>query len=506
MTMAEQDRVSHIRSQDEATYSRVALEIVSTGDWLTPHILGRMFLQKPPFLYWLVALAVKLFGVSPWVLRLPSLLAGALGIAVTAAWCRRIGPGMFAGALFLLGDTPWQTMSHLVMMDALVACLILLALWFVLDDPGLQRPRSIAGFGVFTAAAILTKSVAGVIPILVLLLFAALTRAIPWRRLLLALSVVVLVAAPWHVYQIVIHPEWFTTEYIANQLFGFGLHPPAQPTSESPWWFYARRLFLNDPVLTIGALLAVPVLVAAMRRHDIPALLLSCWLAIVLLAMMAFQSRSFLYAILLLVPMAILASGYSWIPQRWLIGLLLAAAVLKIAVPGYWSPAFPTDESLAPLRAYAARHRPNELIIVQPDDEFFSMLQPIAGVRYVFLDSTGALQRYAPHLAWLGITMTASEFLHYDQVEASYLARLRSWRLNDPDPLATSISAASPAEIAAMIQARPTSDFYLPDALVPRDTPIAPIRTGRGRAFLLAPNAPIHGRPQLLPAGLDNRL
>src|SRR5258705_10400514 len=64
MTAAYQDRVGQIRSQDEATYGRVALEMVFGGDWLTPHILGGLFLYKPPLLYWLSALPWKLLVFS----------------------------------------------------------------------------------------------------------------------------------------------------------------------------------------------------------------------------------------------------------------------------------------------------------------------------------------------------------------------------------------------------------------------------------------------------------
>ncbi len=61
--------------------------------WLLPSLAGRPFLEKPPLSYWAAALAVRLFGDSPGVLRLPNVLyalilalaMGALGYALDGA-------------------------------------------------------------------------------------------------------------------------------------------------------------------------------------------------------------------------------------------------------------------------------------------------------------------------------------------------------------------------------------------------------------------------------------
>ncbi len=57
---------------DEPFYGQVAKEMVRGGDWLTPHLNGEVFWDKPPLFYWLSSLAMKVLGVSELTARLPS--------------------------------------------------------------------------------------------------------------------------------------------------------------------------------------------------------------------------------------------------------------------------------------------------------------------------------------------------------------------------------------------------------------------------------------------------
>jgi len=72
------DPVTALRAQDETTYAASAAELATHGGWMTPQILGRYFLVKPPLFIWLAAISMKIFGVSAFALRIPALLAGCL--------------------------------------------------------------------------------------------------------------------------------------------------------------------------------------------------------------------------------------------------------------------------------------------------------------------------------------------------------------------------------------------------------------------------------------------
>ena len=65
---------------DEPRYAEVAREMLKTGNYLVPHINARIYPDKPPLFFWLIALCSKPFGdVSAATARFPSAFA-ALGV------------------------------------------------------------------------------------------------------------------------------------------------------------------------------------------------------------------------------------------------------------------------------------------------------------------------------------------------------------------------------------------------------------------------------------------
>lgn len=66
---------------DEPVYAETALEMIKSGDFLSPQIFGNYWYDKPPMYYWLVALSQMLFGVNEFAARFPAALM-ACGVAV----------------------------------------------------------------------------------------------------------------------------------------------------------------------------------------------------------------------------------------------------------------------------------------------------------------------------------------------------------------------------------------------------------------------------------------
>ena len=83
------DPFSKIRAQDECTYANSALGLAHAGGWLTPKVLGRYLLFKPPLLLWMAGFSLKMFGQSLWALRLPALAAGVCATLIVFWWTRR---------------------------------------------------------------------------------------------------------------------------------------------------------------------------------------------------------------------------------------------------------------------------------------------------------------------------------------------------------------------------------------------------------------------------------
>lgn len=470
------DPISRIRAQDESIYANGSIAMALHGDWLTPKVLGRIFLFKPPLQLWLSGLSLKLFGISLLALRLPMLIAGALGAVLIYCWCAQVGlaRGGIVGILLLLSNPVWHTFSRLCYTDILLAVFTMAALYCVVLDPLLQRRSTFLGFCAATAAAIMTKSVAGIVPILVLLLAAVWSpraQRLTLRRIVQVCLLTGLFVAPWHLYQLIVHPRWFWADYVQLELLRIGLQPPVATTPESPLVFYGRRLFMLDPSLSILAVFAIPGLVMAVRRREsIRPILLAAWLVVVVAAIFAFQTRFFHYVVFLIVPLCVAAACYGpFSSPRWrwwmIAALCVVFGVKTFAKDRVWSLTFgagPPLPAATILRSYSDLARPNALVLVDSDDDFYAAALPLRKVHYCFFDPSHIIERYAPHYPHLGITVTAEQFTELDRLTPQFRENLREWGLDSIAPLATAIEARSDSDVLSIIRSRPLDDFYLP--------------------------------------------
>src|SRR6476469_9463474 len=65
--------------ETEPLFAEAARQMTVTGDWITPYFNGATRFDKPPLIYWLMALAYRTLGVNEWAVRLPSALC-AIGL------------------------------------------------------------------------------------------------------------------------------------------------------------------------------------------------------------------------------------------------------------------------------------------------------------------------------------------------------------------------------------------------------------------------------------------
>jgi hypothetical protein len=473
------DPVAHIQDQDEAVYGATSLEIAARGNWLTPRFLGRYALYKPPLFYWLSAISIKLLGPIPFALRSPSLLAGAATIALLFLWVLRSTASTtiaLTGALLLLSSHMFFVLSRTGLMDALLTFETALAMFALAHDPRLESPRAFWCFSLASGAALMTKGIAGAYPLLGLVVFCVISKERPrFPRLAQAVAITTAIAAPWHVYQLVQHPRWFWNEYVLTEHVVFGLGAPPQAVPESQVLFYWKRLVALDPFLLAAAVISLT------RVRPRAAL---AWIFVV-----AYHNASYLLP--LFPPLAILAANA--IPARHarlVLAIALAIFAVKILMPAApWGIPFQPESqnpSQAILKDYAARHRPNQLILIEPDDQFYSAMLALPRVRYCYLDPATSHRKYPLDFDELGIVMTAAEFAQFETVRPRYAKLLREWNLDSDAPLATTILARSESEIAALIATHADTDFYAPAAFALNDAvhEIAP--GANGRVLLLA--------------------
>ena len=165
---------------DEGLHASIAQEMVERGNWITPHFLGRPFLDKPIFYFWVQAASLRLLGANETAVRLPGLMFGLLGAVTTGllAW-RMFGraTGLIAGILYATTILPTalaQAASHDVALVPWVNLTILL-LWessrhtpCALGPEGRRHAERacycwcVLGAGFFLGLLILTKGLMGV--------------------------------------------------------------------------------------------------------------------------------------------------------------------------------------------------------------------------------------------------------------------------------------------------------------------------------------------------------
>ena len=124
----------------------IARDMQRLGDWITPHINGVRYFDKPPLFYWLMSAAFAVFGPGEAAARLGSALP-AVGVAVVTAWIgtRLGGPrvGLVAG-LVVAANLELCLFARLVKPDLLfVLCLVLAIAGFVAAYVGRQAGRAV---------------------------------------------------------------------------------------------------------------------------------------------------------------------------------------------------------------------------------------------------------------------------------------------------------------------------------------------------------------------------
>ena len=474
------DPVSKVTAQDEALYASSAIRMARHGSWLTPVFMGRYALYKPPLLLWASGFSARVLGVSRLALRLPVAFLCALAAGLIFLWAAeaRSPRAGACAALLLVSNHLWHVLGTAVMTDGLLVAFSIAAMYSLFADPWLESRLALWGFAASTAAAILTKSVAGVLPLGVLTLYwlaAPRGRRPPLSRACQAAGLALALAAPWFVYQLAVNGRWFWTEHIAVEILGYGTGAPPQTSGESHAAFYLVRMALVDPVLLAVAVVASPGFVSALRKRDSSATLLAAWMAVSLAAVFAWQYRNIAYLLPLMPALAVAAAAYGPFQSHRQAGLMVALLGLALAGKAAsgsapWGIAFPrgTVNRVAPvLSDYCRRSRGTELIVAGVDDDLYASALPLAKVRYCLIGAQSGGEQYGMPFESMGIVLTASEFDDLARRLPVFRERLRAWGLNSGAPIGSVILAASADELAQVIRAHPSSDFLVANAFRP---------------------------------------
>ncbi|MBW4660871.1 MAG: glycosyltransferase family 39 protein [Drouetiella hepatica Uher 2000/2452] len=279
--------------ETEPLFAEAARQMNVTGDWVTPYFNGVTRFDKPALVYWIAAIAYKIFGVNEWSARFPSAIAATALTGLGFYTLRRFGYASPA-ALDSFPSQPAATQTSLQLWlsaaigSALIAlnpqtivwgrtgvsdmllngCIgsALLAFFVAYAQP--DRPKAqgrwYLAFYVLTALAVLTKGPVGaIIPGLIVLVFllyvGKLRPVLREMRLLWGGLLFAAIALPWFVLVIQANGEAYINAF-------FGYHNFERFTQvvnrhSAPWYFY----FLVVPIGFLPWSIHLPIAIARLQ-------------------------------------------------------------------------------------------------------------------------------------------------------------------------------------------------------------------------------------------------
>ncbi len=236
---------AHLFEPDEGRNAERARELLLLNNWAIPHENFLPALDKTIFLYWLIAVAYKCFGVSEWSARLPSALA-ALGCLLLVYRFARDRWGTWDAlwsTLILLTNIQFFFYSRLVIFDMTLAFFTTLALieyHQALDtgDPH-ARSRHILVMSAAMGLATLVKGPIGaLLPAMVVFFHLLVLRRwsfLSWRNLLLGGIVFGAIVAPWAGWTETRYPGYLRYFFWEENVLRF-LTPHFQRSE--PWYYF----------------------------------------------------------------------------------------------------------------------------------------------------------------------------------------------------------------------------------------------------------------------------
>jgi len=301
-------------SSHEARAAQNAQTILRTGDWGLPALHdGHRELQKPPLYYWLVALIAQARGspVDGLAVRLPAAMAALGGVLAVGGFLTLRGRPLagLVAAVVLATALHWTWLARVGRIDMPLALMVSIALlgfctaarraggvsppWVceaadaATSRGGLTLPARLClliAYLAIAAAVLLKGPIGAVLPLAVLVAYAAVTRRGDMlRSLAWGVPLVLAVTLPWF---------WWVNEQTHGEYFRvfFWYHNVERGLGSAdlkvhPWWYYGPRWFVDYLPWSPLVLLAAWSLYRRGWREDEEARFGLVWLTVIVLGL-----------------------------------------------------------------------------------------------------------------------------------------------------------------------------------------------------------------------------
>lgn len=116
---------------DAAQYASISRELLDGKSWIWFYDMGADYLDKPPMLFWLSAISLKIFGIYDWAYRLPSFLFAVLAVYSTEKLANQWYGKNIArlSAMVLATAQAFFLITHDVRTDTMLMGWVIFSIW-----------------------------------------------------------------------------------------------------------------------------------------------------------------------------------------------------------------------------------------------------------------------------------------------------------------------------------------------------------------------------------------
>ncbi|EOZ95232.1 Polymyxin resistance protein ArnT, undecaprenyl phosphate-alpha-L-Ara4N transferase [Indibacter alkaliphilus LW1] len=301
-----------VTESSEARYAQIGKEMVESGDYLHPTLMGIYHYHKPPMTYWITAVSYKIFGVSSWSARF--FLQVALLAMLFLVY--RIGLVYFSddkkafySSMIFAAFPTYIIAGRALTTDAYLVVFVLLAVYFWLKY--LENYKSfflllsyfMLGLGFLTKGPVVL-----IVPVILTLFskFYLKEKQGPWSVHILGFGIFLTLGLSWFVFLFLEDPQFLDYFVFKHTVQRFATDTFSR---SQPVWFY--------PALLIGT--AFPwILILGFnfkriwKSKDTQVMFLMAWIIVPLLFFSISKSKLILY-ILPIYPGIALAAAKVWL-------------------------------------------------------------------------------------------------------------------------------------------------------------------------------------------------
>jgi len=245
-------------NNNDGLYAQIAREMLDSGNWVIPHLNDAPYIEKPPLLYWLIALSYSLFGISEFSARLVPALSGFLLCLSCTVFLQKLRyrKSVEITPLVFISCMGFILFSRMIFFDVLFTLLFSLSIMFFYLWWLFAQKISLRLSYIFLAFAVLTKGLLAIIlagTIVGLFFLAFLRNSERFFAFLdpIGLLLFCCIAIPWHILAHQQDPDFLHFYFVNEHFYRFLDMREPRDYYRGPVYYYVHRLLLYLMPLTL---------------------------------------------------------------------------------------------------------------------------------------------------------------------------------------------------------------------------------------------------------------